>query len=82
MAASDSYELVQHAKPERNAHGSDPSWRPGVMRQLPWTGLLSLLLGFGCGVAALTIALLSDRKPLDYWSVYSYSVQPTVILAI
>ncbi|KAM0712536.1 hypothetical protein Q7P37_011633 [Cladosporium fusiforme] len=53
-----------------------------MLGQLPWSGLLALLLGFGCGVVALTVALVSNGKPLDYWHVSNYSVQPTVLLAI
>jgi hypothetical protein len=86
MASSSSYELVHQAKSEEHKpYSSKPTerpWRPGMLRQLPWTGLLALLLGFGCGVAALTIALVSNGKPLDYWRVQNYSVQPTVLLAI
>jgi hypothetical protein len=86
MATSTSYELVHQAISEDHKPYSSKSterpWRPGMLRQLPWTGLLSLLLGFGCGVAALTVALVSNGKPLDYWRVQNYSVQPTVLLAI
>lgn len=86
MAASKSYEQVNQAKTEeRELHSTKPTerlWQPGVFRQFPWTGLLALFLGFGCGVAALSIALVSDGKPLGYWRVFSYSVQPTVLLAI
>lgn len=81
MAASNSYyELVDTGKSE--AKPIQRPWRPGMLRQLPWTGLLALLVGFGCGIAALTIALISNGKALDYWRVYSYSVQPTVLLAV
>ena len=86
MATSSSYELVHQAKSEEHKLNSskptERTWQPCMLRQLPWTGLLALLLGFGCGVAALTIALVSNGKPLDYWSVQNYSVQPTVLLAI
>ena len=80
MAASSAYELVHTG--ELAAKPIGRPWRPGLLRQLPWTGLLALLIGFGCGVAALTIALVSNGKALDYWRVYSYSVQPTVLLAV
>jgi hypothetical protein len=86
MATSSSYELVHQARPEdHKLNSTKPTerlWQPGMLKQLPWTGLLALLLGFGCGVAALTIALVSEGKPLDYWGAQSYSVQPTVLLAI
>lgn len=86
MAATSSYELVNQAKPEEHkSHSTKPAgrpWQPGILKQLPWTGILALYLGFGCGVAALTIGLISEGKPMDYWDVYSYSVQPTVLLAI
>ena len=57
-------------------------WRPGKVSQLPWTGLLSLILGFGCAIAALTISLMSQGKPLGYWTVRGRTIQPTVILAL
>lgn len=57
-------------------------WRPGVWTQIPWTGLLALVLGFGCGTAALVFAMVSDGKVLIYWEVGGYVVQPTVIIAV
>jgi hypothetical protein len=86
MATSSVYQPIHQTKTEehqlQSTKPSERLWRPGILRQLPWTGLLALLLGFGCGVAALTVALVSEGKPVDYWDVYSYSVQPTVLLAI
>jgi hypothetical protein len=86
MATSSAYEPIHQATTEKHqlqaTNPTERPWQPGKLRQLPWTGLLALTLGFGCGVAALTIALVSDGKPLDYWDVYNYSLQPTVLLAI
>jgi hypothetical protein len=86
MATSSSYELVEKVQPREHELFSpditERPWRSGMLKQLPWTGLLALLLGFGCGVASLVIALVSHGKPLDYWRVHSYSMQPTVLLAI
>lgn len=88
MATSSSEELLRQVEAKAEEHMFYPvkpterPWRPGMLRQLPWTGLLALLLGFGCGVAALTIALISNGKPLDHWDVQNHSVQPTVLLAV
>lgn len=57
-------------------------WSPGVGTQIPWTGLLALVLGFGCGTAALAFAMVSDGKVMNYWEVGGYAVQPTVIVAV
>jgi hypothetical protein len=87
-STSSSYKLVHEAKTEEHEPGftrtTERPWRPGMLRQLPWSGLLALLLGLTCGIAALTIALVSDGKALDYWRAdsISYSIQPTVLLAI
>jgi hypothetical protein len=86
MATSSSYKLVHEARTEERKpdfiRPTERPWRPGILRQLPWSGLLALLLGLSCGIAALTIALTSDSKALDHWHVNSYSIQPTVLLAI
>jgi hypothetical protein len=86
MATTSSYELLNQAISDdhklQTTKPTERPWQPGILRQLPWTGLLALTLGFGCGGAALTVALVSEGKPVDYWDVYGYSVQPTVLLAI
>lgn len=57
-------------------------WRPGFFERLPWAGVISLILALGCAVAAVSVGIVSDGKPLDYWTIGSYEVQPTVLLSI
>lgn len=57
-------------------------WQTGVWKHLPWTGLLSLLEEFLCGVAAILTARSFDDKPLDHWKVNDITVQPTVLLSV
>jgi hypothetical protein len=85
MATASAYEPVQKVRPGDELLSPDVTerpWQSGILEQLPWTGLLALLLGLGCGVTALVIALISHGKSLDYWRVYSHSIQPTVLMAI
>jgi hypothetical protein len=57
-------------------------WQTGLWQRLPWSGLLALIVGLGCGITALSIAMVSNGKPLDFWRVHGYDVQPTVLLSI
>jgi hypothetical protein len=57
-------------------------WQTGLWQRLPWSGLLALIVGLGCGITALSIAMVSDGKPLDFWRVGGYDVQPTVLLSV
>jgi hypothetical protein len=57
-------------------------WQTGLWQRLPWSGLLALTVGLGCGITALSIAMVSDGKPLDFWRVGGYDVQPTVLLSV
>lgn len=82
MAKTDSYTLVRAAQPQTRYTPTGRPWSPGFWTQLPLSGLLTLLVGFVCATAALTIALLSDEKPLDYWTVGTYALQPTVMIAV
>lgn len=67
----------------RAANRADPRpWETGFWRRLPWDGILALVLGFGCGVAALSVVLVSDGKPLNYWHIIDWDVQPTVLLSV
>lgn len=88
MAKSTAYTLVDpnantsaEASDKSQAHGSRP-WQPGFVKRFPWSGVLSLILAFSCGIAAVVIALISEGKPLDYWTVRGYVVQPAVLLSI
>ncbi|KAK4504248.1 hypothetical protein PRZ48_005164 [Zasmidium cellare] len=55
---------------------------PPARRHVPWLGLGSIVLAFGCAVTALTIGLVSNGQVLNAWVVGSYEVQPSVLLAI
>lgn len=67
----------------RAANRTEPRpWETGFWRRIPWDGLLALVLGFGCGIAALSIVLISEGKPLTYWRIAGYQVQPTVMLSV
>lgn len=57
-------------------------WQTGIWRRAPWTGLLALVVGLGCDITALSVALIFDGKPLDHWSVRGYILQPTVVLSL
>ncbi|KAL8787562.1 MAG: hypothetical protein Q9213_002124 [Squamulea squamosa] len=57
--------------------GKGNPWRPGFFRRAPWLGLSALLGAFAGVVGAVIILYLSDGKPIHSWS-----VQPTVYLAI
>ncbi|KAK3699974.1 hypothetical protein LTR37_016218 [Vermiconidia calcicola] len=92
MAKSSAYELLERGPPSFS--GADPRkharlpttrprpWKTGVLKRMPWAGLLSILLAFGCGIAAISIALVSDGTPLNRWTVNGYDVQPAVLLSI
>lgn len=44
--------------------------------------MLSMILALGCGIAAISLALAIDGKPLDYWKINGYVVQPAVLLSV
>ncbi len=41
-----------------------------------------MILALGCGIAAISLALAIDGKPLDYWKINGYVVQPAVLLSV
>ncbi|KAF2168364.1 hypothetical protein M409DRAFT_53054 [Zasmidium cellare ATCC 36951] len=55
---------------------------PPARRHIPWLGLGSITLAFGCAVTALTIGLVSNGQVLNAWEVGGYDLQPSVLLAI
>ncbi|KAK5165560.1 uncharacterized protein LTR77_009089 [Saxophila tyrrhenica] len=57
-------------------------WQPGFFKRLPWTGVLSIILALGCGIAAISLGLKIDGKRFDYWTVGGYVVQPAVLLSV
>lgn len=57
-------------------------WQPGVFRRLPWAGVVSIILALGCAIAGVAIAIASDGKELDFFTVNGYAVQPAVLLSI
>lgn len=78
-----SYSPVMPA--EHSSHLADTPprpWRPGLVRRLPWTGLISLVLALAFAIAAVCVGLRSDGKELDYLTVRSHSVSPAVLLSI
>ncbi|KAL7929508.1 hypothetical protein V8C35DRAFT_315442 [Trichoderma chlorosporum] len=52
-------------------------WSPGVLRRLPYSGILSLLGCILCIAATVAILKASDGQPTDDWS-----LSPTVYLAL
>lgn len=64
------------------ANIADRPWTTGIWRQVPWTGLLSLLIGLLCGIAAILVAYDFDDQPLDHWKINGVVVQATVLLFI
>lgn len=48
---------------------------------VPWTGVLSLILAFCCGIAALVIGIVSNNLPLNSWKLSTGIVQPSVLLS-
>lgn len=74
--------LWPYSKMQAANTGETRPWETGFWKRIPWDGLLALALGFGCGIAALSIVLISRGKTLDYWHVAGYQVQPTVILSV
>lgn len=57
-------------------------WEPGFFKRLPWAGVISIILALGCAVAAIVVGIVSDGKPLDYWTLGDNEVQPAVLLSI
>jgi hypothetical protein len=57
-------------------------WQSGLLKHLPWTGLLSLLAALLCGIGAFLVANDFDDKPLDHWTIRAAVVQPTVLLSV
>jgi hypothetical protein len=57
-------------------------WQSGLLKHLPWTGLLSLLAAILCGVGAIVVAHDFDDKLLDHWTIRGVTVQPTVLLSV
>lgn len=74
--------LDEKLKHEFVAHVRRRPWKPGFLRRLPWLGAMAILLAMGCAVAAVSIAICSDKQPLDRWRVNGYDVQPAVLLSI
>ena len=66
-------------KPEANhsAKNQDNVWVPGKIRRLPWLGLGALSGVVIAIFAALGVLVASNGQPVDSWS-----VQPTVFLAL
>jgi hypothetical protein len=63
-------------------HADGRPWKSGILKHLPWTGLLSLLAALLCGIGAVVVAHDFDDKPLDHWKIRGVVVQPTVLLSV
>ncbi|PIB03011.1 hypothetical protein CB0940_11874 [Cercospora beticola] len=62
------------AQQYRDATRSDRhAWRGGVLRRMPWVGLLALSLALLCIAGAVAILFFSDGRPIGSWK-YSPSV--------
>lgn len=73
----DNYSQHDLVRPEADPPCKSTPWKPGILRQFPFTGFGALLLSFLCMVGALAVLITSNQKPVADWK-----VQPTVILAI
>lgn len=88
MPPSPSYSAVpslqeNHAQqPTRTFSSRQRPWQTGVVRRLPWSGLISILFALGFAIAAVCVGLQSDGKQLDYLAVNGYVVQPAVLLSV
>ncbi|KAM0255439.1 hypothetical protein ACHAQJ_005739 [Trichoderma viride] len=65
-------DTISYSRPQQ---GSE--WSPGILRRLPYSGILSLLGCILCIAATVAILKASDGQPTDDWS-----VSPTVYLAL
>ena len=85
MAGSPEYVSVNHTEQPYDGPKQTTRWRPwqpGFFRRLPWAGVACMILALGCGITAICLALAIDGKPLNYWTVNGYVVQPAVLLSI
>lgn len=58
-----------------------PQTQHSLWKLLPWTGILSLILAFCCGIAALVIGIVSNGLIVNSWQVRKTTVQPSVLLS-
>jgi hypothetical protein len=85
MAKGLHYTSVQAVKqPHDNlaAHDTVAERQPSVLKLAPWTAILAVVLALGCGIAAISLALSIDGKPLEHWTINGYVVQPAVLLSV
>ncbi|KAF2143181.1 uncharacterized protein K452DRAFT_215651, partial [Aplosporella prunicola CBS 121167] len=57
-------------------------WLTGILKRIPYLGLLSLLTATLCAVATLAILVSSNSKDIKAWPSKAHPLQPTVIVAI
>jgi hypothetical protein len=61
----------------RHGRPADTSWKTGLWRRFPHTGMLSVLAAILASVCMIYIVSTSDGKPINHWK-----YQPTVYLSI
>jgi len=58
------------------------AWKPGFLKQAPWTAILSLV-GFGlCCVGLVVILWESDGKEVSTWPLSAFVVPVSVLLSL
>ena len=73
--------VMKETPPYETARMGDP-WVPGVIKRLPWAGLLALVGVAICALGPVAILKASDGKPTATWPDEKHPIQPAVLLSI
>ncbi|KAM0460082.1 hypothetical protein ACHAO4_002212 [Trichoderma viride] len=74
-ASAPLHEKYEAVRPDQQQQGV--KWSPGIIRRLPYIGILALVGCIACIAASVGILVASNGQPIDDWS-----VSPTVYLAL